>query len=129
MTVTCLHPNCELLLQRHRVCCQMHWFSLPEDMRHQINRASRGDLSVFGTVKILVTEYFASRLIGKHEIVPCRGKDCKADVIWLPTKEGKRMPVNPENVAADDYLFRHDHHVSHFADCPNADQFRRKHEA
>ena len=104
----------------------MHWFDLPDEMRQRINRASRGDLSVFGAVKIEVTEYFASRLIGKHEIVSCRGKDCDADVVWMATNSGKRVPVNPDNVEADDDRFRHGHHVAHFATCPNADQFRKQ---
>ena len=94
-------------------------------MRQQMNKASRADLSAFGALKIEVTEYFASRLIGDHEIVSCRGKDCDADIVWLVTKAGKPIAVNVDNVQTDDDQFRYGHHIAHFATCPNADVFRK----
>lgn len=124
-TATCLHPNCTLLLTRNRVCCGRHWFALPEDLRQQINKASSSDPSVLGALKIEAIEYFESRLIGDHEIVTCRGKDCDADVVWLVTRLGKWIAVNIGNVTADDDEFRYAYHVAHFATCPNADDFRK----
>ncbi len=41
----------------------------------------------------------------------CRG--CGADVYWIITKTGKRMPVNGDG-------------TSHFSSCPMAGAFRRK---
>ena len=126
MTVArCLHSNCELLLTRNRVCCGRHWFALPEDLRQQMNKASGSDPSVLGALKIEAIEYFESRLIGDHEIVSCRGKDCDAEFVWLVTKAGKPIAVNADNVQADDDQFRYSHHVAHFATCPNADDFRK----
>ena len=90
-----------------------------------MNKASRADPSVLGALKIEVTEYFASRLIGDHEIVSCRGKDCDADIVWLVTKAGKPIAVNVDNVQTDDDQFRYGHHIAHFATCPNADDFRK----
>jgi hypothetical protein len=39
----------------------------------------------------------------------CRG--CRVIVMWVKTREGRRMPVNADG-------------TSHFATCPKADQFR-----
>ena len=68
-------------------------------------------------------------------------KRCGAPIFWAPTKNGKDMPVDEapdrargnlvlENgtvrVAAesdDDAFFRY---TSHFATCPNANEFRKK---
>lgn len=123
--VTCLHPNCTLSLLRNRVCCKRHWFQLPEDLRQQINKASRADPSVLGALKIEATEYFESRLIGDHEIVTCRGKDCDADIVWLLTAKGKNMPVNADTIRADDDRFEYGRHIVHWADCPNVADFRK----
>jgi hypothetical protein len=43
----------------------------------------------------------------------CRG--CGADVYWIITKAGKRMPVDGDG-------------TSHFATCPMSGEFRRKRE-
>jgi hypothetical protein len=58
-----------------------------------------------------------------HVRVECRA--CGKLMVWLPTKAGKRMPVNAETVLPDDVLFDHEKHVSHFSDCPQAARFRR----
>lgn len=39
-------------------------------------------------------------------------RSCGADIHWIETASGKRMPVNPDG-------------TSHFATCPNADQHRK----
>lgn len=40
-------------------------------------------------------------------------RSCRAPVVWVITKAGKRMPVNPDT---DD---------SHFATCPQRDNWRK----
>jgi len=109
-----------------RVCCRRHWFALPEHLRLQINKASRNDPSVLGALKVEAIQYFESRLIGDHEIVKCRGKDCHADIVWLVTKYGKPIAVDADKVEPDDDQLRYGHHIVHFATCPNADHFRSK---
>ncbi|MBI2801270.1 MAG: hypothetical protein HYX63_13495 [Gammaproteobacteria bacterium] len=60
----------------------------------------------------------------EHEhITQCRA--CGADVVFLRTKKMKLMPVDAATVAHDDYQFDDTKHVSHFATCPHADQYRR----
>lgn len=39
----------------------------------------------------------------------CKG--CSLDIYWIETVKGKKMPVDPDG-------------TSHFATCPQADQFR-----
>lgn len=47
----------------------------------------------------------------KIGIVFVKCRKCDKDIIFLPTKNGKRMPVNCDL-------------TSHFADCPYANDFR-----
>lgn len=54
-----------------------------------------------------------------------RCDSCQAPVRWLKTATGKWIPVNPSTVQPADTLFDPTKHVSHFAECPNADQHRR----
>lgn len=60
----------------------------------------------------------------------CRG--CGRPVIWLKTNgtkpdgSPKLMPVNAESVRQGDESFDSKRHKSHFADCPNANDFRKK---
>jgi hypothetical protein len=51
---------------------------------------------------------------------------CKAAIVWLKTKTGKAMPVNAETAGDDDKEYEHGKHISHFATCEFAAQFRRK---
>lgn len=44
--------------------------------------------------------------------VPCRS--CRADVVWIVTEGGRRMPVDPGTKE------------SHFATCPHAADWRKK---
>lgn len=57
------------------------------------------------------------------EIKKCKG--CQADLIFLPTKSGKRMPVLASSVNIGDKQFDATKHRSHFADCPAAQKFRK----
>jgi hypothetical protein len=53
-------------------------------------------------------------------------RSCRADIVWLMTVGGKRMPVNAETVRAGDTIYEHGRHVSHFSTCPEQEQWRRK---
>lgn len=54
-----------------------------------------------------------------------RCKRCGASIVFLPTANGKQMPVNADTVAHDQAYFDIKLHRSHFADCPGAAAFRR----
>jgi hypothetical protein len=45
---------------------------------------------------------------------------CGADIKWLRTSKGKRMPVDLETTEPGDEAFDYKRHRSHFASCPNA---------
>ena len=58
-----------------------------------------------------------------EHIVQC--SSCKANIIFLRTKNGKQMPVDAATVMHDDYEFSPKKgHISHFATCPDADKYR-----
>lgn len=59
----------------------------------------------------------------ERRITRCRG--CNAKIIWFKTEAGKNMPVDADTVEAEDDELDLDRHVSHFATCKKADQFRR----
>lgn len=46
----------------------------------------------------------------------CRG--CGATIVFLPTRKGKRMPVDVASVAEGDTEFDYSRHSSHFSSCP-----------
>lgn len=56
--------------------------------------------------------------------VPCRS--CKAAIFFLPTKNGKMMPIDAETVAVDDDVYMPGIHRSHFDTCPDAKKFSKK---
>ena len=66
-------------------------------------------------------------------------RDCKKEIVFLPTKNGKTMPTNWESLnSIDQRGYREKFviefnsksgHVSHFSDCPAADKFRKPKEA
>ncbi len=53
-------------------------------------------------------------------IVSCRS--CKAPIVWVLTVKGNRMPVDYTRDGAS----RPAAGTSHFATCPNADDWRRR---
>lgn len=59
----------------------------------------------------------------ERRIVRCRS--CHARIIWLPTNNNKRMPIDADSVEPADtqYELRH---VSHFSTCPQANEWRRR---
>lgn len=61
-----------------------------------------------------------------HERRIKRCKACHAKIIWFKTEAGKNMPVDADTVEPDDEELDLSRHSSHFATCPNADQFRKQ---
>lgn len=57
-------------------------------------------------------------------LTTCRS--CGRCIVWLVTDKGRRMPVDPEGVKPGETVYEHGRHVSHFATCPQADQWRKK---
>lgn len=60
-----------------------------------------------------------------HSTVECKG--CGFPIVWITTKDGKKMPCDPEKLTVitdngDAVTGR----VSHFSTCPAADIFRKK---
>lgn len=60
---------------------------------------------------------------------------CDTEIVFLPTKFGKQMPVTASSLTAEDWMlfgrgvdvpYRHGEHVSHFSDCEQAQLFRGK---
>jgi hypothetical protein len=45
--------------------------------------------------------------------------------VFLPTANGKSMPVDAETVEETDDAFDHKRHVSHFATCDQPGKFRK----
>lgn len=56
----------------------------------------------------------------------CQG--CGKWIVWFVTSNGKRMPVDEETTEPTDAQHQLDlkRHVSHFATCPKAAEYRRK---
>lgn len=59
---------------------------------------------------------------------------CEQEIAFLKTASGKTMPVDAESLSEEDVElinrgdqpeFRYNDHVSHFATCPAAAEFRR----
>jgi len=59
----------------------------------------------------------------KHEVTQCR--KCGKNIIFLPTTKGKLAPVDAETVPITAEVFNPKAMLSHFASCPNADEFRK----
>jgi len=59
----------------------------------------------------------------ERRIVRCRS--CRARIIWFETDAGKKMPVDADTVEPDDFELDISRHVSHFATCPQSNQWRK----
>lgn len=59
-----------------------------------------------------------------HERRITRCKACRARIIFLDTSSGKKIPVDADTVDAEDEVYEHGKHVSHFSTCTEADKFR-----
>jgi len=64
----------------------------------------------------------------ERRITRCRHQQCRARIIWFKTERGKNMPVDADSVEAEDSELDLSRHISHFATCPAANQFRRARE-
>jgi hypothetical protein len=60
---------------------------------------------------------------GVEETMKCKG--CGREIVFLRTATGNAIPVNKETTDAVDEYFDKNRHVSHFADCPEANRFRK----
>ena len=58
--------------------------------------------------------------------VPTTCLSCGAAIVWMMTVNNRRMPVNAETVESGETIYMHGKHVSHFATCPQSDQWRKK---
>jgi hypothetical protein len=65
----------------------------------------------------------------------CTDRECRAEIAWLPTKNGSRAPVEIDSLSEDDIsaleakipvLFRPQEHKNHFITCPGAERFRKR---
>lgn len=55
--------------------------------------------------------------------VPCT--TCQKPIVFLPTKNGRMMPTDADTVAAEDTVYEHGRHVSHFSSCTNPVKYRK----
>jgi hypothetical protein len=60
-----------------------------------------------------------------NPVVPCRS--CAAECRWVTTRAGKHMLINLEGSLPTDFAFDASRHASHFATCPQAPEWRKKH--
>lgn len=56
-------------------------------------------------------------------IVRCAA--CKAEIIFLPTVTGKRMPVDAASVDAEDEVYEQGKHVNHWGTCTDPKRFKK----
>lgn len=61
----------------------------------------------------------------ERRIVRCTKKACNARIIFLPTPNGKQMPVDADTVEAADDEYAPGRHISHFATCADPNAFRK----
>jgi hypothetical protein len=55
-----------------------------------------------------------------------RCRKCNAPIVFILTAKGRRMPIDAATFKVGDKVFDHTRHMSHFATCPYAEQFRRR---
>ena len=51
-------------------------------------------------------------------------RTCGAMIVWLRTRNDKWNPVDASTVAIGDKAYEHGRHISHYATCPQAKQWR-----
>lgn len=121
---TCLHPSCKTKMRYMQLCCGRHYHSIREDLLQRYKAAATPETR--GAIAVEILDWFKTRMIGEHEVVRCRNKACNADIVWLTTKRGKKMPVDAGSVQPVDELFNPEFHRSHFSTCRDPDGFRRE---
>lgn len=60
------------------------------------------------------------------ETKSCRGKTCKADILWFKTPQGRLMPISLVNQPSGNLFEGEDVYEAHFAKCPDVQDFRKK---
>jgi len=55
---------------------------------------------------------------------PCRS--CGEEIVFVKTAAGKKMPIDADTWTEGEEYFEPRVHRSHFATCPQAEQFRKK---
>lgn len=121
---TCCHPHCDTEMRNSQFACGRHWHQLSDDLKARVKAAKAGTES--GALAVEAADYLVEeRMVGDHEIVTCRGKDCGELLVWLTTRRGYRIPVKAESVADDDEIFDRERHSPHWITCPNAADFRK----
>jgi hypothetical protein len=53
-------------------------------------------------------------------------RSCGAEIIFLMTDKGKRIPVDADTVQPKDDYFDANRHKAHFATCPQSQKWRKK---
>lgn len=54
-------------------------------------------------------------------------RSCGKEIVFLKTKNGRTIPVNAETMQGKETIFNHKiGHVSHFADCMDAKNWRKE---
>lgn len=121
---TCAHPLCTAR-QKQRFCGR-HYAALSDELRREL-RFARSSIERDAVVEAAIGWFESERMIGEHEISRCRGQDCGADIVWLRRTDNpdKRIPVNADEVSAEDGYFDPQKHKPHRASCPNAADFQR----
>lgn len=63
----------------------------------------------------------------EHErrIRRCRDPGCKERIIFLPTINGARMPVDADTVLPEDDTYEPAKHTSHYTTCKSPNRFSR----
>ena len=62
----------------------------------------------------------------ERRIVRCREQSCRAQIIFLETDAGRKIPVDADTVKPEDTIFDADEgHVAHFSTCKKPEQFRK----
>jgi hypothetical protein len=51
---------------------------------------------------------------------------CRASIVFLPTPNGKQMPIDAGTVQPEHQAYDPKVHQSHFATCTSPNQFRKK---
>lgn len=62
-------------------------------------------------------------MINDPRAKPCTS--CQAPIIFLPTPNGKRMPIDAASVALEDTAYDPKRHKSHFATCTDPAKHRK----
>lgn len=134
---TCRWPGCKTLVTYDMWGCKRHWFVLPKEIRDGIRSAYEDTnftklsehFNLLRGAHQAAQDWIAANTVNSdvppaNRIVKCAG--CDRDLIWLPTRAGKNMPVHADTVQPGDTLYQHGKHEPHWGACPRADEFRKK---